>query len=473
MEEDEGFETYFLLKLDEFFADYLTRSRTLLNSIHKAATDLQEGKKVNFDLSVFDNVNAPAARAIPRSAPVAPVITNVTPKPKPSPSIQPTPVVNDVIPVFYSKKIDKDEVAEIQKLSTKPDISSVDISHLLPKYCKLPERFAPIIIQNLDLRTGKKFTDFWNKYILGNDPNERFFRFIVGDGRNFIRPHELIPFVSLIVESHSSLEFLKNEELFQKKFIDFIVIRAFYLMDTDFRGTVGIPQFRKMNLASVFYKADKMPDVNEAQHIFNYQHFYVTFCKFWDLDTDSDEFLSREDLFKFNESAISPLIIDRFCNANFYPRNINHDRGIDFASFAYFLMSSEDKTNLTSINFWYHLCDLDDDGVLSIKEIEELYHIQHERMSITGNETIPFEDIFRQLIDMINPEGKAFITIQDLLRSKMADVFYNTLFDLQKFLTREYQFPLINPDMDEMAKKLTQWEIYVLIEYDQLVNEGG
>lgn len=471
-EGDEGFETYFLLKLDEFFAEYLTRNRTLLNSIHKAAQDLQEGKQVDFNFSVIDNVTSPVARPVlPRSAPSTLHIRDSSAINKPS--IQFKPVVNNIIPVFYSKKVDKDESAEIQKLSKQPQITPKDLQPLLSKFCRLPECFATLILQINDIGTGKKFSDFWNKYIIGNDPNERFFRFIVGDDRNYCRPNELIPFVSLIVKKHPSLEFLKNEELFQKKFIDFIVIRAFYLMDTDFRGTVGIPQFRKMDLASVFYKADKMPDVNEAQHIFNYQHFYVTFCKFWDLDTDSDEFLNQEDLYKFNESAISPLIVERFFDATFYPRNIDHDRGVDFASFAYFLMSSEDKTNLTSINFWYHLCDLDNDGILSIKEIEELYHIQHERMSITGNETIPFEDIFRQLIDMINPEGKAYITKQDLIKSKMADVFFNTLFDLQKFLTREYQFPLINPDLDEMAKKLTQWEIYVLIEYDQLVNEGG
>ena len=215
-----------------------------------------------------------------------------------------------------------------------------------------------------------------------------------------------------------------------------------------------------------------MSDVNDSHHIFNYQHFYVAFCKFWDLDGDSDGLISKDDLMKFNDSAISPIIIERFFQSSFFPRSSNRKQTLDFTAFAYFLMSSEDKTNLTSINFWYKLCDLDDDGVLSMKEVEELYDMQFERMRITGNETIPFEDIIRQLMDMIHPADASMVTISDLVKSKLADVFYNTLFDLQKFLVREYQFT-VNPDLDDVTKHLSPWELYVLIEYDQLVSEGS
>jgi serine/threonine-protein phosphatase 2A regulatory subunit B'' len=136
-------------------------------------------------------------------------------------------------------------------------------------------------------------------------------------------------------------------------------------------------------------------------------------------------------------------------------------------------MCTEDKTNLTSINFWYRLCDLDDDGVLSLHEISQLYALQYERMGITGNETIPFLDILRQLIDAINPADASVVTIADLLASKQAPVFFNTLVDLQKFLVHEYQAPQFDQDADELARKLTPWEFYILSEYDSLVNDNG
>jgi serine/threonine-protein phosphatase 2A regulatory subunit B'' len=157
--------------------------------------------------------------------------------------------------------------------------------------------------------------------------------------------------------------------------------------------------------------------------------------------------------------------------ASFFPRTESRQNRVDFRSFSYFLMCTEDKTSPTAIRFWYRLCDLDDDGILSIREIEELYEVQFERMRITGNETIPFSDILRQLIDMVDPRETGVISIDDLLKGKMADGFFNTLFDLQKFLVKEYQYPHITPSLDERTKDLTPWELYVLIEYDQLVSE--
>jgi hypothetical protein len=108
-----------------------------------------------------------------------------------------------------------------------------------------------------------------------------------------------------------------------------------------------------------------------------------------------------------------------------------------------------------------------------VHEIALLYAQQFERMGITGNETIPFPDVLRQLIDAVNPADARIITVPDLLASRQADVFFNTLVDLQKFLLHEYQAPQFDQETDELARKLTPWEFYVLAEYDALVNDNG
>ncbi len=34
---------------------------------------------------------------------------------------------------------------------------------------------------------------------------------------------------------------------------------------------------------------------------FSYEHFYVIYCKFWELDKDHDLFISKDDLAKHND----------------------------------------------------------------------------------------------------------------------------------------------------------------------------
>lgn len=44
---------------------------------------------------------------------------------------------------------------------------------------------------------------------------------------------------------------------------------------------------------------------------FCYEHFYVVYCKFWELDTDHDFMIDRNDLARYSQCALSFAIIDR------------------------------------------------------------------------------------------------------------------------------------------------------------------
>ncbi len=40
---------------------------------------------------------------------------------------------------------------------------------------------------------------------------------------------------------------------------------------------------------------DTEADINKINDYFSYEHFYVLYCKFWELDTDHDFLLDRDD----------------------------------------------------------------------------------------------------------------------------------------------------------------------------------
>jgi hypothetical protein len=78
-----------------------------------------------------------------------------------------------------------------------------------------------------------------------------------------------------------------------------------------------------------------------------------------------------------------------------------------------------------------------------------------------------------QLLDIVRPATTGRITRKDLVKSNMAEEFFNTLFDLQKLLMREYQPTSVTAQFNEATKNLSPWEIYVLIEYNQLVTDAA
>jgi hypothetical protein len=49
----------------------------------------------------------------------------------------------------------------------------------------------------------------------------------------------------------------------------------------------------------------------QVTQFFSYEHFYVLFCRFYELDIDRDNRLSRENLLKYGDHALSSAIVDR------------------------------------------------------------------------------------------------------------------------------------------------------------------
>lgn len=42
-------------------------------------------------------------------------------------------------------------------------------------------------------------------------------------------------------------------------------------------------------------------DINQLTEFFSYEHFYVIYCKFWELDTDHDLFIDADDLARHSD----------------------------------------------------------------------------------------------------------------------------------------------------------------------------
>ena len=45
-------------------------------------------------------------------------------------------------------------------------------------------------------------------------------------------------------------------------------------------------------------------DINAVSAYFSYEHFYVIYCKFWELDTDHDFLIDREDLLRYGREPL-------------------------------------------------------------------------------------------------------------------------------------------------------------------------
>ncbi|KAG8224309.1 hypothetical protein J437_LFUL007250 [Ladona fulva] len=195
-------------------------------------------------------------------------------------------------------------------------------------------------------------------------------------GRHWLCAEDFYPLVQDVVDTHPGLTFLKEASEFHSRYVHTVVARIFYCVNRSWSGRITAKELRKSQLLVTLRRLQEEEDINRITDFFSYEHFYVIYCKFWELDTDHDLLIDRRDLARHNDH--------------------------EFFSF---------------FNQHFVIIFSLDIVVICLKSSEYFYEEQLQRMEAIGIETLPFEDCLCQMLDMIHPRTPGKISLSDLKRN--------------------------------------------------------
>jgi serine/threonine-protein phosphatase 2A regulatory subunit B'' len=326
----------------------------------------------------------------------------------------------------------------------------------------------------MEVVTFEIFDWYWHKEMEPYDASDRFFRLAKLPPNDYIGRDEFLPFIKALLNDHPGLEFLSTHAEFQEKYAVTVITRIFYSVNKCHSGRITSRQLRRSDLLSAFHQVDEEEDINKVTRYLSYEHFYVLYCRFWELDHDRDYRISREDLLKYGDHSLSHMIVDRIFDAA--PRPFEQDSSCDYLtyeSFIYFMLSEEDKSNEVSVRYWFTCVDVDGDGKLNNMEMRSFYAVQLHRMQCMGHELVPFEDMLCQMMDMIKPNNPDFFVVEDFLQPECCAVsgaLFDALFNLNKYLLFEQRDPFVERQKREDEFEC-DWDRFACIDYNRLAME--
>lgn len=284
-----------------------------------------------------------------------------------------------------------------------------------------------------------------------------------------------------IIDTHPGLGFLRDAPEFHSRYITTVISRIFYKVNRSWTGRMTLHELRRSNLLRVIKRLEEETDVNNIKEYFSYEHFYVIYCKFWELDTDHDLLIDKADLASHSDHSLSNRIIDRIFSGTVLrgweaSSPVKSGPGnMTYSDFVWFLLSEEDKKTPTAIEYWFRCLDLDGDGILSPYELQYFYSEQETRLEGLGIEPLDFKNIYCQIVDMLRCSTTG-IRLGELKKNPtLAATVFNTLFNLDKYLEHEQRDPFAtataasgNPDSIDGD---TDWDKYATAEYELLIAE--
>lgn len=382
-----------------------------------------------------------------------------------TPTIAAERTIRSILAAFDNYPNNQIGIHELSKL-----IKVIDI----PFYWRMP------LLKCTEQQTGvverTRFVDFWKQMTVYCHDHASRFVYILSRGqrsRQYILPEDLECLVQDVVETHPGLLFLRKATEFHSKYVTTVIARIFYAVNRSWSGKISPMELRNSNLLEIIKLLEVEEDINQIMAFFSYEHFYVIYCKFWELDGDHDFQLRKRDLARYSDHALSSRIIERI-----YSECLLHspqlkkntvNKKMSYTDFVWFILSEEDKRTPTAIEYWFHCMDVDGDGLLSMYELEYFYEEQQQRMESIGIEILPFVDCLCQMLDMVKPRQPGYISLGDLKKCKLTNVFFDTFLNLEKFLQHEQRDPL-SSDRDDY---ISDWDRFAAEEYEILIADDN
>ncbi|KAM3136831.1 hypothetical protein pb186bvf_011090 [Paramecium bursaria] len=388
----------------------------------------------------------------------------------------------DQIPQFYfpDKKINQNFLNESIKLINETfgnkDLDVVQFEQITINICELPKHMNKLLIQQLDLKNGKvtaqSFIKYWQQNLVNKDPKQRCFHVFKKPQNDHITFEDFRPFMKILLESHPGLEFLQATPEFQDRYAETVIHRIFYKLCKKDNNKICWREFKQSDFFTVLEQVSKEDDINKVRQYFSYEHFYVIYCKFWELDGDHDFHITKEDFTRYNSHGLSKKVVDRIFDQ--VPRKFKSIQPgkMSYEDFIYFILSEEDKTTHQSIEYWFKIIDLDDNGIISGQEMEFFFDEIKQRMEYLNHEPILFQDFLCQMVDLLKPEKDILFKLHHFkTQMNVCGVFFNFLSNLNKLVAYE------NRDPFQMKNELTEhpdfseWDRFANQEYLRLAME--
>ncbi|KAJ6820128.1 serine/threonine protein phosphatase 2A regulatory subunit B''beta-like [Iris pallida] len=342
--------------------------------------------------------------------------------------------------------------------------------------CKLPSFFSSALFRKIDVDcigtiTRDTFINYWiNSNMMTMDIATQIYTILKQPDHKYLTQEDFKPVLRELLASHPGLEFLQSTPEFQERYAETVIYRIFYYVNRSGNGHLTLRELKRGNLIAAMQHADEEEDINKVLRYFSYEHFYVIYCKFWELDTDHDFLIDKENLIRYGNHALTYRIVDRIFSQ--VPRKFTSkvEGKMGYEDFVYFMLAEEDKSSEPSLEYWFKCIDLDGNGILTPNEMQFFYEEQLHRMECMAQEPVLFEDILCQMVDMVGPENESFLTLRDLKGCKLSGNVFNILFNLNKFMAFETRDPfLIRQEREEPT--LTEWDRFAHREYIRLSME--
>ncbi|CAD7945955.1 unnamed protein product [Amoebophrya sp. A25] len=281
-------------------------------------------------------------------------------------------------------------------------------------------------------------------------------------GSGYLREKDVENFIFELIPTLPQLQQLQEE--FYPFYVFTAVRKFFFLLDPKRTGKIHIRRLLPSTLLPELYelRAETKGDVATGEgNWFSVESALRVYGMYLELDSDQNGMLSPAELVKYGSGLLSEEIIIRVFEEYQTYRDETGAQEMDYKTFLDFVLAMKNKHCKQSIYYMWRLIDLNHDNQVTKPIIR--YFLQGIRRNmdradvphdLLNSSSVDIDDVVDEIFDMIRPTNPCYITVEDVLESKMGVTMLSILTDTQAFFHYDQREHLLAPDeegADEMG----------------------
>lgn len=290
----------------------------------------------------------------------------------------------------------------------------------LPSFISVP---LMIQINPKSMQSNHKYIRFHSLIPLGEildlkENQDLIFSIITyNKGRNYAVADDFGFYLVSYLQSNPKFKFCLTNTSECSIFSRYILMNLILTYDPEFRGRITRQNFVSQDFIQIL------------DGVSNFEKFKEIYQIFEALDIQKKDSLSFKDLLSYDHKRIHPKVLERVWR--FLPGKKVNDR-ITFADFVVFVILLEEKELQASLNFWFRVCDIEEDGILSLGEMKIWFQYQKQMLKLMNTDTEKFKELVPQIMDMMGSNATQW-TRRQIKESGSWVRLFNILIDPKLF----------------------------------------
>ncbi|ETO13574.1 calcium ion binding protein [Reticulomyxa filosa] len=148
--------------------------------------------------------------------------------------------------------------------------------------------------------------------------------------REYVVPCDFECLINEVIDTHKALSFLRQHKPFDQFYIETVIARMFYSNNKKCNGRMTFSEFSHCDIISSLERLDQQNELEEITDYFNYQHFYVIYSKFIELDSNRDLVVETTDIAQYANATLTSQVVERIMTG--VPRTLHLRSGTNCIS---------------------------------------------------------------------------------------------------------------------------------------------